>query len=281
MTAGTVLVTGALGGMGEACARELAAHHPHLLLTDRDATRLAAAQEEIQASGARCTVAAGDLTDPASVAELADLVAAHGGLRALVHTAAISPSMSDWRTLLEVDLLGTVRLLDALLPHVGPGSVGVCFASIAAHMGRPIPGPVAAVLDGPLDATIVERIVAAVDTEPTTGTAYIWAKTAVVSLCERLAGPWGRRGARIMSLSPGLIDTPMGRLELQENEAKKTQLTVTPLRGEAAGRPPDLPGRVGDIAAAVSFLCSPEASFINGSDLRVDGGFIGAWRHER
>lgn len=279
MSGGTVLVTGALGGMGEAATRRLARCHPHLLLTDRDEDRLLAARLQVLELGAECDVVVGDLADAGSIDRIGQLVGQYGGLRALVHTAAVSPSMTDWRTLLTVDLLGTIRLLDKVFPHTGPGSVAVCFASIAAHMGRPVPAPVAAVLAGPLDETVVERIAAAVDTEPSTGTAYIWAKSAVVTLCERLAGAWGRRGARIVSLSPGLIDTPMGRLELAENEQKKTQLEVTPLRGDTAGRRPDLPGRTDDIAAAVDFLCSADASFLNGTDLRLDGGFIGVWRH--
>ena len=280
MNAGTVLVTGALGGMGEATTRRLAARHPHLLLTDRDEDRLLAARRQVRELGARCDVVVSDLADAGSVDRIGELVGTHGGLRALIHTAAVSPSMTDWKTLLTVDLLGTIRLLDTVYPHTGPGSVAVCFASLAAHMGRPVPAPVAAELAGPLDETIVDRIAAAVDTEPSTGMAYIWAKSAVVTLCERLAGAWERRGARIVSLSPGLIDTPMGRLELAENEQKKTQLEVTPLRGDVAGRHPDLPGRTDDIAAAVDFLCSADASFLNGTDLRVDGGFIGVWRHE-
>ncbi|GAA1845857.1 SDR family oxidoreductase [Actinomadura bangladeshensis] len=280
MSTGTVLVTGALGGMGEASCRRLATRYPHLLLTDRDEGRLATAAQQVRELGARCDVVGGDLAEPAAITRIGEFVGEHGGLRALVHTAAVSPSMADWKTLLTVDLLGTIRLLDTVFPHTGPGSVAVCFASIAAHMGRPVPGPVAAELAGPLDETVVERIAAAAGTEPSTGTAYIWAKSAVVTLCERLAGSWGRRGARIVSLSPGLIDTPMGRLELAENEQKKTQLEVTPLRGDAAGRRSDLPGRTDDIAAAVDFLCSADASFLNGIDLRLDGGFIGVWRHE-
>lgn len=280
MSTGTVVVTGALGGMGEASSKRLATRYPRLLLADRDEDRLAVLQAQLRALGATCSVLAGDLTDPEYIARIGEVVGEHGGLRALVHTAAVSPSMTDWKTLLAVDLVGTIRLLDTLLPHTGPGSVAVCFASIAAHMGRPVPDPVAAELAGPLDETIINRIIAVVETEPSTGMAYIWAKAAVVALCERLSGTWGRRGARIVSLSPGLIDTPMGRLELEENEQKKTQLEVTPLRGEPAGRRADLPGRTSDIAAAVDFLCSEDASFLNGIDLRIDGGFIGVWRHE-
>jgi NAD(P)-dependent dehydrogenase (short-subunit alcohol dehydrogenase family) len=277
---GTVLITGALGGMASATLRELATRYPHLTLTDRDSGRLKVVADEIEALGAKCEVVACDLALPESIAELVAVVGGQGGLRALVHTAAVSPSMADWRMVITVDLVGTVRLLDGLLPLALPGAAAICIASIAAHMGRPISEQALAALADPGNDELIDRLAAAAESEPTSGMAYIWAKTAIVSMCERLAGPWGRRGARIVSLSPGLMDTPMGRFELAENAAKQPLITVTPLRGEPAGRRSDLPGRTSDIASAIAFLLSEEASFINGCDLRVDGGFIGAWRYE-
>ena len=279
--AGVVLVTGALGGMGSASARRLASVHRDLLLTDIDSARLDEAAHHLSGYGIRCRAVTCDLTDPRSIGELVGSVEEGGGLSALVHTAAISPSMADWERVLAVDLVGTARLLDRLYPLTSRGSVAICFASIAAHMGPPPPADVLALLDDPYHVELCARLAKLTDSEPTSGMGYIWAKTAVVRMCERLAESWGRRGARIVSLSPGLIDTPMGRLELEENPRKRPMTTVTPLRGDPAGRHPDLPGTVEDIAAAVEFLCSDAASFITGTDLRVDGGFIGAWRNRR
>jgi NAD(P)-dependent dehydrogenase (short-subunit alcohol dehydrogenase family) len=83
----------------------------------------------------------------------------------------------------------------------------------------------------------------------------------------------------VVSLSPGLIDTPMGRLELAGHPVKAELAGMTPIRSprQAPGLP--LPGHVADIAAAVKFLCSEEAAFVSGCDLRVDGGLIAALQH--
>jgi NAD(P)-dependent dehydrogenase (short-subunit alcohol dehydrogenase family) len=155
--------------------------------------------------------------------------------------------------------------------------VAVCIASIAAHMRRPTPEGLLDALADPLSEHLLDRL-AALDPPPNGGSAYVWAKTAIVRECEARGRSWGEIGARIVSVSPGLIDTPMGRFELETNPVKAPMTSVTPLRGAAAGRRDDLPGTPDDIARAVAFLCSDDASFINGCDLRVDGGFISAWR---
>ena len=83
----------------------------------------------------------------------------------------------------------------------------------------------------------------------------------------------------MISLSPGLIDTPMGRLDLVQNPIKEGMARSTPIRSTRQSPDVPLPGNVVDIAAAVKFLCSEEAAFISGCDLRVDGGLIAAMKH--
>jgi NAD(P)-dependent dehydrogenase (short-subunit alcohol dehydrogenase family) len=100
-------------------------------------------------------------------------------------------------------------------------------------------------------------------------------------LCELVAVEWGRRGARVVSLSPGLIDTEMGRLELVHNPIKTRMAEMTPVGGDRSGSDTVLPGRAEDIANAVAFLCSEQAAFVSGCDIRVDGGLIGAMNHEQ
>lgn len=274
---GIVLVTGAAGGMATACSQLLATRYRRMLLTDRDHDRLVDVAARLRSSGVECHTLVSDLTRPESIPEIIDAVASLGGLRVLVHTAAVSPSMSDWRTLITVDLVRSVELLDGLEALIGPGSVAVCIASIAAYMGRTLPDGLFDVLGDPRSEALLDRL-AALDPPPNSSAAYVWAKTAIVRECQARGVAWGRRGARIVSISPGLIDTPMGRYELEENSIKATMTSVTPLKGAVAGRLDDLPGTPDDIARAVRFLCSDDASFINGCDLRIDGGFISAWQ---
>ena len=272
------LITGAGGGMGRACARALAGRY-ELVLTDRDSSLLSAATLELKDQlGVEVRSVVCDVSDPDAIADLVDAVRSLDSLDALVHTAGVSPMMADWREVVEIDLVGTARLLDAMLPLAAHGSVAVCIASIAAELA-PIDPVVERVLDDPLAPDLLERIVATSGSEPDSGIAYGWAKRGVVRMCERLARSWGEHGARIVSLSPGLIDTEMGRLELTQNPAKDVFLNLTPLeRPPIRGQGP-LPGRAEDIASTVAFLCSDAASFITGCDIRVDGGLVGAIRH--
>ena len=93
--------------------------------------------------------------------------------------------------------------------------------------------------------------------------AYQLSKAALVRMCRDRAAAWGARGARIVSLSPGLIATPMGALEFAAQPEKRRLLPLTPLGRE---------GTMVEIADAVEFLLSDRASFITGIDLLVDGG---------
>lgn len=270
------VITGAVGGMGAACAAKLAAR-AHLLLTDLDAARLDEVARTLP-SGASAEVVPANLGSTVDIAKLADACVARGGVRWLVHTAGLSPAMAGWREVLEIDLAATAALLEALEPHVQRGGAGVCFASIAGQMGTDDP-KIDGVLDTPLEPDLSGRLLEALGgTEPGSGIAYLYAKRGVIRLCERLAGPWGKRGARIVSISPGLMDTSMGRLELEETLGKREMIDLTPLDRAPAPGQSALPGRADDIADAVDFLCSDAASFVTGCDLRIDGGIIPAMR---
>lgn len=255
--------------MGLACIDRMRGES--LLLTDISDAALERASEI--APDAQTAVV--DLGSAGGVAELASHIAALGGLRHAVHLAGVSPTMDDVDRLLQVDIVATAELIEALENLVHPGSVAVCVASIAGHLFPATPD-VNAVLDEPLAPELRSRLEAALRGTLDSGIAYCLAKLGVMRLCERAAAAWGARGARIVSISPGLIDTPMGRLELHDNTAKHHLLGLTPVRAPEDGDLSELPGRIGDIADAISFLVSAQARFISGCDLRVDGGLVAA-----
>jgi NAD(P)-dependent dehydrogenase (short-subunit alcohol dehydrogenase family) len=273
------VVTGAAGAMGAACARALAPTIDVLLCTDlaEDRLRSTAAELVDQADTQVCAVA-GDLTDAAFVTDLAARVRALGTFGALVNPAGLSPSMADWRQILAVDLVAAARLLEVFEPLVEPGSVAVHIASVSAHMGGFDP-EMDAVLDDPLAGDLDTRFKAVAGDTPDAGATYRLAKRGVIRLCERAAAAWGARGGRVVSVSPGLIDTEMGRLELEHNPIKTWLAETTPLGPARMRDGTPLPGRIDDIANAVVFVCSDRASFISGSDVRVDGGLAGALRN--
>jgi NAD(P)-dependent dehydrogenase (short-subunit alcohol dehydrogenase family) len=267
-----VVITGAAGGMGLACARALA-DRGRLLLVDLREDLLDQARKALGAQGATVDTLPCDVTSAADVAAVANRVRELGRLRCLVHTAGVSPEMADAATVLDVDLAGSVRITDAFFPLVNPGSSAILIGSIAGYSD--VPTAVEPLLDDPLADGFLAAVEQALGQPLDSATAYVLAKRGVTRLAERLATPWGKRGGRTVAISPGLIDTPMGRLELDRQSIIPVMIEVTPVK--RPDRP--LPGRPEDIAATVAFLESDAAAFISGCDIRVDGGLVGAGKH--
>ena len=262
-----VLITGAAGGMGRACARLFGAADD-LVLTDVSAASLDKFAEELRTDGYNVAAHAGDMSDDALLAALVRDVAG-GPPFAVVHTAGLSPSLAEWQPIMQVNLVATEKLLRALEPALVPGSVAVLIASSAGHMFPAMP-EVEAVLADPLAPGFMETIEGMIKhmgggNSPggMGGISYSLSKKAVHNICTSRALAWGPKGARIVSLSPGMIATPMGKSEIANTSGAQALLDATPV------------GRVGtamDIAMAAQFLCSDAASFISGTDLLVDGG---------
>ncbi|MGB7050179.1 MAG: SDR family oxidoreductase [Acidimicrobiales bacterium] len=274
------VVTGAAGDMGAACALAVASGSEMILLTDIDEPRLEAVAERVEReTSVKADAIPGDIGEGRFVQELAGRVDSLGHLRALVHTAGLSPAMAGWREILRVDLAAVQLLLDSFLPVVVPGSVAVCLASMSGHIGS-FDHAMDALCEEPLAADFGARFCTLAGDEPDSGATYRLAKRAVVRCCERAALTWGERGGRVVSVSPGLIDTGMGRLELEKNEIKKWMAAITPVGQGRAGADVVLPGLTDDIAHVVAFLCSEGAAFISGCDVRVDGGLVAAMNHQ-
>jgi NAD(P)-dependent dehydrogenase (short-subunit alcohol dehydrogenase family) len=242
------IATGAGRGMGLACARQMAGLVDTLLLVDLDKVSVTAAAKDLAASsGVAAEPIAADITDRCALAGLAARVSELGTLRAVAHAAGISPTMADWRRILTVDLAGTAMLADALRPLATTGTATVCFASMAPLLGKLEPTPdVAAILDDPLDERFTDRLRAAVGQDvENPGLAYAWAKLGVQRFVRQEAVRLGPAGARICSVSPGVIDTPQGRQEAASHPTMDRLVSQTPLRRQ---------GHPDEVAAVVAFL---------------------------
>jgi len=271
MTVG--IVTGAARGMGAACAARVADMVDVLVVADRDEERLAGTLQHLTSVPTRADVEpfALDVGDRDDVGRLVARASQLGPLRAVAHAAGVSPTMGGWREMLAIDLVGTALLVDACRPLATRGTAIVCFASVAPLLAMADADvPADAVLDDPLDDRFIEAIREAVGPEiEDPGMAYTWAKRGVHRLVRREAAAFGRLGARICSVTPGVIDTPMGKQEAAARPTNEMLVQLSPLGRE---------GEAEEVAAAVAFLLSDEAAFVTGIDLPVDGGIAAAIR---
>jgi NAD(P)-dependent dehydrogenase (short-subunit alcohol dehydrogenase family) len=290
------VVVGA-GGMGMAIARRIG-QSQRLLLVNRSQATLDKQAAALHTEGHDVITCACDVTHARGIARVADVVANNGPMRTLAHVVGISPSMGDFRTIMAVNLLGPAMMAEALLPFAKTGTAAIFVSSLAAYMqqdGRdtqildhtfypamriaesypyavPRGVPDEAIwplLDAPLADGFLDSLEEKVGGGLASHLAYRLSKAALNRMCVRLAPIWGRQGARIMSMSPGMIATPMGTLEYQHQPMKYEYLRRTPLSRE---------GTMLEMADVVEFLASDRASFITGIDLLVDGGLTAAFR---
>jgi NAD(P)-dependent dehydrogenase (short-subunit alcohol dehydrogenase family) len=259
-----VVVTG-LGGMGSAIARRVGSGST-VVLADVNAEALNAVSETLRTEGYEVVEQVTDVSDADSVAALAKTAGRLGRVDVLVHTAGLSPVQASAAAVLRVDLLGAALLLDEFASVVAPGGAGVFIASMAGTRAGLEPDferrlamtETAALLDLPELKAISDS-----------GAAYGVAKRANQVRVRAASVRWGARRARVNTISPGIISTPMGVAELEGPSGDMMRGMI----GVSAT------GRIGtpqDIAAAVDFLTGPHSTFITGTDLLVDGGVIAA-----
>lgn len=244
------LVVGACGVMGIAIARRLAQRHM-VYLADINEVGVNEAAAKLRREGASVIPVHCDVTQDASVAAMAERIGAGGGLQVLAHVVALSPSMAAWDRI----------VVDAVAPFMRPCAAAVLISSTGGHMVTPNEAETA-VLDDPLAANFLEAFVHAHGGQPDSTQSYMWSKRGLM-LTRRLAGPWGARNVRIVTVSPGFIATAMGDLEFAHQRRKHEFKKRMPI--------PRV-GSVIEVADAVDFLASDRASYITGCDLLVDGG---------
>ncbi|MBL7500174.1 SDR family oxidoreductase [Frankia sp. CNm7] len=263
-----VLVVIGTGGMGVAVARRVGAGRT-VLLADYDEAALSAVTETLREEGQQVTPQVVDVSSRDSVYALARAAQALGPVRHVVHTAGVSPTQAPTEAILKVDLLGTALVLDAFAEVIAPGGAGVIISSMSSYLAPPPAREVEAQLANTATEDLLNLPFTAPDAFGSAGYAYSFAKRANWLRVRAASVAWGARGARVNSISPGVISTKMGQQELASESGAGMRAMVA-----ASGT-----GRLGspdDIAAAAQFLLSDAASFITGIDLLVDGGAVAA-----
>jgi len=265
MNDNVIVITG-VRGLGLACARRLGVGK-QLVLADNNPEVLAQTAQHFEEEGYNVRTAVVNVADRNSVNELAELVAKTGRLATLVHTAGVSPGMADWETIFNVNLVGTIHVLNAFKPLAVDGTVAFVTASNAAYYA-PVPPEVEEKLAlAPIEE--LKAVVQSVSGHDTGIGSYWLAKRSNQLRVQAQAADWGARGARLLSISPGIISTAMIRHERKHG---------APIEQTIASQPIARLGNAEDIAAAVYWLAGPEASYITGTDLLVDGGMQASLR---
>lgn len=263
MSNGVLVVIGT-GGMGVAGARRLGPGKS-VLLADHNEAALTDVARALGEEGQQVT----DVSSKDSVIALARAAAELGPVRQVFHTAGVSPTQASVEKVLHVDLLGVALVLDAFAEVIAPGGAGVVVSSMSGYMTRGLTPEI----EGQLARTPADQLLSLPSAAPESfvpaGLAYAYSKRANQLRVRAASTLWGGKGARVNSISPGVISTAMGQLELASPSGAAMRAMVD---GSGTGRL----GSPDDIAAAAEFLFSDAASFITGVDLLVDGGVVGA-----
>lgn len=266
-----VTVVIGVGGMGEVIARRQGIGKK-LFLADFSEKALTRVSDALRGDGYDVTTHVVDVSSHESVAQLAEAAAAAGDITQVAHTAGLSPTQAPADAILKVDLAGVAFFLEEFAKVVAPGASGVVIASMAGSMTL---GSLPAELETALASTPSDGLLDlpfwADPSFSDPGAAYSVAKRGNQLRVQFAAGAWGKRGARINSISPGVIATPMGQEELAGESGQHMRALI---EASAVSRL----GTSGDITNAVAFLLGPESTFITGIDLLVDGGAVAAVR---
>lgn len=260
------VVVGA-GGLGMVVARRLGLSH-RLLIADRDAAQVGQHCADLRTQGYDATSVVCDVTNSADIAALAQAASAQGKVHTLAHVVGLSPAAKDFTAIMAVNLVGAADVAEAFLGVLEAGGAGVFISSSAAHM-QDAPAELLPLLDDPLQPGFIEALAVRLGEDADANHAYSLSKAALNRMCRRLAPVWGRRGLRIVSLSPGLIASPQGAESYKHSAGKRALFDAVPLSRECS---------MLEIAGVVDFLVSDQASYITGTDILVDGGLIAAVR---
>jgi NAD(P)-dependent dehydrogenase (short-subunit alcohol dehydrogenase family) len=267
---GIAVITGGAGGMGVATAR-IVGRDRAVVLCDVRKERLDTTVAALQDQGVTPTAVHCDVTDRQAVAALFDTAASLGPVTSVIHTAGVSPSMGDAEYVMRTNAIGTVNVNEAFYRTAADGAAIVNVASMAAHMlpEEMIPtGQFARALTDE-DAFMADMLTACgiVPEEAQPGIAYALSKNFVKWYSSAQAERFNGRGLRIVSVSPGSVDTEMGRLEEQAGAGAMVADAAVPRWGKPE-----------EMAELLAFCVSDRAGYLTGTDILNDGGVIASIR---
>jgi NAD(P)-dependent dehydrogenase (short-subunit alcohol dehydrogenase family) len=260
------VITGGAGGMGLATATIVGRDHT-VVLCDVRQDRLTTAAATLDDLGIDATVVNCDVTDRGAVADLFAAANDRRTLASVIHTAGVSPSMGLADYIMRTNAIGTVNVNEAFHATAGEGSVIVNVASMAAHL---MPAEMIPTEQFPLALQDADAFMDAMLTACTiapenmrSGISYALSKSFVKWYSQSQAERFNARGMRIVSVSPGSVDTEMGLLEEQAGAGAMVANAAVPRWGKAE-----------EMAELFAFCASDKAGYLTGTDILNDGGVV-------
>ena len=263
-----VVLIGA-GAIGQAIAKRVSAGK-HILISDIKIENAEVAAKTLTDAGFEVITAVVDVASRESIEALVSKAVSIGKVVGLIHAAGVSPSQASPETILKVDLYGTALVLEAFGNVIEQGGAGVVISSQSGHR---LPA-LTIEEDKALATTAVEELLSLplvnVNNVKDSLHAYQLSKRGNSLRVRAEAVRWGKRGARINAISPGIIITPLAQDELNGPRGESYRKMIA---ASAAGRA-GTPDEVGELAA---LLMSEAGAFITGSDILMDGGVTAAY----
>lgn len=253
------IITGGSSGIGLECAKRF--KDGVVIITGRNEERLKTAKQELIKAGIDVEYKASDVSSKENIKELFEYAKSLGKIKTVVNSAGVSGGSADAKLTLDIDLLGTDNLIKETLNIIEEKTVLILISSMMGHV-VPANPEYDHFLENPSEEGAIDALVAVAQNKA--DIAYNFSKKGVHMLVKKFASEFGKKGARIVSISPGIIMTPMGEQAAADHPEQMNYMKMmTPM-----GRN----GSPEDIGNAVSFLADDKASFITGTDLLVDGG---------
>lgn len=259
------VITGGGSGMGLATARLMGKDY-YIIICGRSVGKLENAVRELQEEGIEVEAFACDVSDYRSVENLANHAKGKGTVSAVIHAAGFSPHMGDAKQIMEVNALGTINVNNAFHNVVVEGACIIDVSSMSAYLTPKFIMPVRnykySIQDPQLFMKKIMKYINFFPKKVRAGVAYGISKHFVIWFAKQDAARFGSKGVRVISVSPGNFETPMGELEKEEADAYTKYCAIKRF------------GHVDEIASLFAFCASPNAGYLTGVDILCDGGLV-------
>lgn len=263
-----VIVLVGTGSIGVAAARRVSATK-HLLLADLHRDNADAVANTLSGAGFTVSTTTVDITSKSSVRALVNKAASLGRVSGIIHAAGVPPSSAPPEMILKVDLYGTAVVLEEFGKIIGEGASCVVISSQAGHRLLPLTVKQNELLATTPADELLSLPMLKLDQFENNYHVYQIAKLTSSLRVKAEAVKWGERGARVNTISPGIVMTPLANSELEGPKGKDYKNMIELCPAKRAGTPDE----IGNLAA---LLMGPEGEFITGSDFLIDGGMTAA-----